>query len=116
MIIIAGWIRMAPEKVEEALSKGAAFISPVREQEGCLDYTWTADRVDIGRIYVYERWENEESLARHLKGPNYLNMRDHIGAFGAQPGEILKYRIDLAEPVYDETGTPRADFFTDPNA
>jgi hypothetical protein len=25
----------------------------------------------------------------------------------------LKYRIDLAEPVYDETMTPRADFFTD---
>ena len=26
--------------------------------------------------------------------------------------DILKYRIDHAEPVYDETGTPRADFFT----
>ena len=113
MIIIAGWIEMDPSKVEEALEGGVPFVTPVREQKGCLDYTWTADRVIPGRIYVYERWETEEALAAHLAGPNYRNMRDHMGQFGMTGADILKYRIDLAEPVYDETGTPRADFFTE---
>ena len=27
-------------------------------------------------------------------------------------GEVRKYRCDLSEPMYDESGTIRADFFT----
>ncbi len=26
--------------------------------------------------------------------------------------DVAKYRIDKTEPVYDESGKPRADFFT----
>jgi hypothetical protein len=26
--------------------------------------------------------------------------------------EVNKYRVDLIEPVYDESSTPRADFFS----
>ncbi|MBT5010599.1 MAG: antibiotic biosynthesis monooxygenase, partial [Gammaproteobacteria bacterium] len=39
-------------------------------------------------------------------------MRETLGQFGIRGAEVLKYQIDLAEPVYDETGTARADFFT----
>lgn len=114
MIIIAGWVEIGdPARVAEALEGGKAFMTPVRAQKGNLDYTWTADRVIPGRIYVYERWEDEPSLATHLAGQNYRNMLGHMGQFGLKGMDILKYRIDLAEPVYDSTGTPRADFFTD---
>ena len=39
-------------------------------------------------------------------------MRDNIGSYGITGSEVHKYRVDLMEPVYDETMTPRADFFT----
>ena len=112
MIIISGWIEIAPSDVDEALASSQAYITPVREWDGCLDYAWTADKIIPGRIYIYERWETEAALAAHLKGENYLNMRNHMGQYKAVGAEILKHRIDLSEPVYDETGTPRADFFT----
>jgi hypothetical protein len=39
-------------------------------------------------------------------------MRVALAQFGIRGADVLKYRIDAAEPVYDETGTARADFFT----
>jgi quinol monooxygenase YgiN len=116
MIIVSGWIQLDPAKVAEALAAAAPFIRPVREWDGCLDYAWNADGIEPGRVYIYERWADEASFAAHLAGENYRNMRAHMGQYGAQAAEVLKYRIDLAEPVYDDTGTARADFFTDPDA
>ncbi|SVE53623.1 uncharacterized protein METZ01_LOCUS506477, partial [marine metagenome] len=37
-----------------------------------------------------------------------------IGSFGLRGAEVLKYRVDHQEPVYDDSGKPRADFFTKP--
>ena len=54
----------------------------------------------------------EGALAAHFECDWYLNMRDNIGSFGITGSDVAKYRVDLAEPVYDETMTPRADFFT----
>ena len=39
-------------------------------------------------------------------------MGGNLGAHGITGSQISKFRVDLEEPVYDGTGTPRADFFT----
>jgi hypothetical protein len=39
-------------------------------------------------------------------------MRTFLGSCGLVAADNKKYRCDLSEPVYDETRTPRADFFT----
>ena len=44
--------------------------------------------------------------------PNSLTLRDWLGSVGLKGADNKKYRVDLAEPVYDDTRTPRADFFT----
>lgn len=44
-------------------------------------------------------------------------MRDTIGRFAVITAHTAEYRVDLEEPVYDDTFTPRADFLppaTDP--
>ena len=33
------------------------------------------------------------------------------GQYELKATDILKYRIEAAGPIYDETGVPRADFF-----
>ena len=69
-----------------------------------------------GRIRVFERWDSEASLAAHFQGEWYLRMRETLGQFGLESASTAKFRVDLSEQVYDETMTPRADFFTDPAA
>jgi quinol monooxygenase YgiN len=110
-IIIAGHMQVDPARRAEALAKGKPFIDGALTQKGCIDYAWTPDPHDPARIWVFERWADEASLAAHFKGPHYLAMRENIGAHGLTAADVSKYGIDKSGPVYDSTFTPRADFF-----
>ncbi len=112
-ILLNGTVTIDPEQRDAALEAGKPHMEATRAQKGCLDYVWSADVLVPDRIYVYERWADQASLEAHLKGPHYVAMRDTIARHGLRGADVLKYRIDKSEPVYDPTGTPRADFFTD---
>lgn len=114
MIIIAGTIDLAdPSKRDEAVDKAKPLQQATRDNEpGCHAYVFSKDPCVEGRIAVYELWEDEASLAAHFEHENYFNMRTMLGEFGLAGADNNKYRVDHKEPVYDETMTPRADFFT----
>ncbi len=112
MIIIAGTIDLEASKREAALEESRELVAETRGQAGCKHYVWAPDLCVPGRIYVYEEWEDEPSLAAHFKGPYYKTMLALIGRFGVDRVDVKKFRIDLVEPVYDPNGVPRADFFT----
>jgi quinol monooxygenase YgiN len=61
---------------------------------------------------VFEEWTSGEALAAHLAGPWYAGMIQHLGGLGIAGAVTRKYRVDAAEPVYDASGKPRADFVT----
>ena len=114
MVIIAGTIDLAdPARRDEAMEKARPLQQATRDNEpGCQAYVFSPDPCVAGRIVVYELWDDEASLAAHFKHENYLNMRTALGEIGLAGADNNKYRCDLKEPVYDETMTPRADFFT----
>jgi quinol monooxygenase YgiN len=115
-IIIAGIIDLAdPSRRDEALRIAGPLQQKTRDEEpGCHAYVFAPDPCVPGRICVYERWQDEGSLAAHFQHANYFNMRNALGAIGFARADNNKFRIDWIEPVYDETRTPRADFFTEP--
>lgn len=111
-ILIAGTVDIAADKRQEVLDTAAELIAETREQSGCRHYVWCADPTSDTTVYVYENWASTEELASHLAGPYYAKMLALLGQYGVANVDISKFRIDHEEPVYDETGTPRADFFT----
>ncbi len=113
-IIISGTVDLDPEHLDSALQATAPLIEGALTQPGCLDYDWCPDPRRAGRLRVFERWQDEAALAAHFAGPWYRQMRETLGRFGLAGASTAKYRVDLCEPVYDDTGTPRADFFTEP--
>ena len=52
-----------------------------------------------------------EHLRTHLASHFYTEMIEMLYKYDILGTDILKYSVDHSEPVYDETGTPRADFF-----
>lgn len=112
-VVIAGTIDLVDhDKREQALLDARPYIDGALSQDGCLYYAWTADLLTPGRIYVYEEWSSQEALAAHLAGPHYASMAGHLASVGLAGAVTKKFRVDLEEPVYDETGVPRADFVT----
>jgi quinol monooxygenase YgiN len=112
LIIIAGTVDVDPAQRDAALEAGKPHMEATRGFRGCLDYVWSADLLTPGRIYVFERWESDETLAAHFEGPYYVAMRDTVAAHGLRGADVLKYDGRRHEPVYDPTGKPRADFFS----
>ena len=113
MILIAGTLDFEPDQREPALAAGHDLVLATRKQKGCLDYAWMPDPVVPGRVYVFERWQDEDSLRAHFEGSNYWDMRKTLGRFGRLKTDIWKYRPELVERVYDAEGNPRADFFSE---
>ncbi len=111
-ILINGYVDFAPEDAPRALAAASDLMAETRSQAGCRAYVWSADPTTPGRVYVYENWERQEDLAAHLAGPYYSQMLGLLSQYDMLATDILKYRIDHAEPVYDPDGVPRADFFT----
>jgi len=114
MIIIAGTIDLGgPAERDGLVAASAPLQQATREQEGgCLAYCFGADPVEPARIQIYELWADEPSLAAHFQHPNYLNMRVLLNGAAPRAVHTAKFRCDLTEPVYDDTRTPRADFFS----
>jgi quinol monooxygenase YgiN len=112
IIIISGTIDFPPDKVMPALEAGRPLIDGAYTEDGCMDYDWCPDPRVPGRVRVFERWRDAECLAAHFKSRWYNDMRMTLAQYGILGADVLKYSVDCAEPVYDETGTARADFFT----
>ncbi|MGB1342466.1 MAG: putative quinol monooxygenase [Pseudomonadales bacterium] len=115
-IIISGTVDLDPEQMDAAMVAAKPLIEGALTQDGILDYDWCPDPLTPGRLRVFERWESEAALQNHFNNHWYNDMRMALAQFGIRGADVLKYRIELAEPVYDETGTARADFFTETSA
>jgi quinol monooxygenase YgiN len=113
VIIVAGHVELDPARRDAALRAASELFAATRAQAGCLDYVWCADPAIASRVWVYERWSDTASLAAHLAGPCYRSMLAALGQGGLRSADVAKYRIERSEPVYDATGKPRADFFTE---
>ncbi len=110
MIIITGFIDFPPEDRHDVLEACSELQLATREQRGCLDYVWSADPAVPGRVYVFERWEDEASLKAHFEGAYYRDMRKLLRGWEKRHTDIWKYRPDRMERVYDPQGNPRAEF------
>ncbi|MEO0032343.1 MAG: hypothetical protein RIS94_2101 [Pseudomonadota bacterium] len=110
-ITLFGWIDFEG-KDAAALMRGAThMIQPTYDEPGCVHYVWTADPVRTHRVWVFEEWESVQALADHLAGQLYRDMAGYLVESGMTGAEVDKYRVVQKQPVYDGTGTPRADFF-----
>lgn len=112
-IIIAGTLDFAAGTARQMLLDARPLIEAALEEPGCRAYSWSIDPSHPDRVHVFEEWDDEASLAGHFASSPYADMGAHLKkGEGILGFSVQKYRFDRAEPVYDEEGVPRADFFT----
>ena len=97
MMIVAGVFEVDPARRDEFLRDQEPAMRRSRAEPGCIHYVFSADPIDTGRIYLFERWESKEALAAHLAA---------MQASGRPPAgvpmlsaEVLQYEIGAVGPV-----------------
>lgn len=61
-VIVAGWLRVAPEDRAAYLDGCRTVIEAARRAPGCLDFHLSADPLDEGRINIHEHWTDSHAV------------------------------------------------------
>jgi quinol monooxygenase YgiN len=69
VVIVAGTFEVNPDQREAFLAGRIERMHTSRAERGCLEYTFSADPIDPGRVLLYERWASQEDLDAHLAAP-----------------------------------------------
>jgi quinol monooxygenase YgiN len=96
MIIVAGTYDVAPEDRDAFLASRRERVERYRLEPGCLEYVWSIDPDVPGRVRLFERWTDSESLRVHLAAP-----RPSGGAADVEviDRDVLAYEISDSAPL-----------------
>jgi quinol monooxygenase YgiN len=67
LVIVAGTFTVDPARRAEFLEGRLESIRASREDQGCLDYTMSADAVDSGVVRLFEMWSSKADLQAHVQ-------------------------------------------------
>ena len=96
MLIIAGVFEVEPADRAAFIDERVAMMKRSRSEPGCIAYAFTADPVEVGRVYLFERWESKEALAQHIG-----TLRADPPAFTVAPisADAQQYEIAAVGPI-----------------
>ena len=92
MIIIAGTFEVDPDQREEFLRERGDAMRRSRAEAGCLEYVFSADPIEPGRVVLLELWASQPDLDAHV-----VTLRASPRPPGVAP-------ISTSVRVYDVTG------------
>ena len=91
MIVITGYTRVAPEKLEAARPQVRKNLEATRKEAGCLLYAYGEDFLDPGVIRITERWKNWDALAAHGNSPHMAVWRTELKEIGILERDFLAH-------------------------
>jgi len=66
VVIVGGEFEVEPDERERFLAGRHEMMRTSRLEPGCLEYTFSADPIEPGRVLLFERWQSQDALDAHL--------------------------------------------------
>jgi quinol monooxygenase YgiN len=64
-----------------------SMLSPTRAESGCQLYElYESD--SRGRFYLYENWQSQSALDRHIATPHFRHLQQAVGELLTEPFEV----------------------------
>jgi len=98
-LIVAGTIEMDPTKIVDFWPHAEEMMRATHQEEGCIEYSFTLDRLTPGRVRVYEKWESEEALAAHFEVSHMATFRAALADLSVTGRSISKYTVADETPL-----------------
>ena len=70
MLVVAGRIRVKPERREEAVRLALDVARETVKEAGCRSYRFYGDLEDPGVLFVFEQWDDQVELTHHFTTPH----------------------------------------------
>jgi quinol monooxygenase YgiN len=99
MLIIGGRIELDPARRDEYLAAAEQNMRDSRADAGCIDYVMSADPLEPGRVYLFERWESKEHLAAHLERARAAQGSRQGPPVPVLSSELRQYEIAAEGPI-----------------
>ena len=99
MLVIAGRIRVKPERRDEAARLAREVARETMKEAGCHSYRFYGDLEDPGLFFVFEEWDGPEALANHFTTPHMVRFMTEVPALVAGPLEIKRYEVGAVAPM-----------------
>jgi len=98
-LILAGTIRIAPERLAELRPHLRNQVEATRAEPGCLDYALTEDPLDPGLIRVYEHFVDEAALAFHRDTPHMAAWRAACATLGTFDRNLSSFDVSAYRQI-----------------
>lgn len=99
MIIVAGTVRIEPNKLQEARGIMERMITASRAEDGCLQYSYSVDVLDPHVVHVFEVWRDRDVLQLHFKTPHLGEWRAAWPSFGISDRKLHMYEVSGSTPL-----------------
>jgi quinol monooxygenase YgiN len=93
VLIVHATIDVDPDHHDAVRAAAAVMQEATRAEAGCRRYDMSADVADRGRFYVTELWEDDDSLAAHMKVPHMKDFGRALRDAGVKGSTATKYTI-----------------------
>jgi quinol monooxygenase YgiN len=98
-VIVAGTVRVPPEKLEAFRPHMQAMLAASRAEDGCLVYSYAIDVEDPGLVRVFEAWRDEAALKAHFAEPHMAQWRALWPSFDVSERRLALYDVASERPL-----------------
>jgi quinol monooxygenase YgiN len=92
-LIIAGTVRVAPDKLEALRPHAVEMVRATRQEDGCVAYAFSEDLGEPGLIHIFEIWRDAEALKGHGASEHMKVWRAAAGEAGVSDRRLKTYDI-----------------------
>ena len=93
MIVIAGEVRIRPEKRDEAVRASLQMVAATLREPGCRSYRFSAALDDPNHIFIFEEWDSMEALGAHFQSPHMAAFQAALPGLLAGPPTLTRYEV-----------------------
>lgn len=102
MLIVAGYVQLAPGEIEKALPAVRKMVEASRQEEDCIQYSFARDLTDENVVRLFEVWASREALDKHFAMPHMAEFNNTLADIKSEIISIKTYDVSNVEPLMGE--------------
>jgi quinol monooxygenase YgiN len=99
MLIIAGTIRVPPDKLAAFKPHMERMLLASRAEDGCITYSYALDVQDAGLVRVFEAWRDQAAIDAHFRAPHLAEWRAAWPKFDVSDRKLTRYEVTSQQPI-----------------